>query len=903
MRVWTAVLSLLLVGTICLGLVDAAPNELETTPSAAALADPARWRFVGCEAYKSEELREALAANLDVIVATRSAGTVDQLIAAVTRQLTLGYQSVGYHEATVSADVDAGTKQLIVTVHEGRLSRQGKVEVRGATTINVGQLAQEVTQKYAPADAIPVFQGSAPTGEAPLTWIKPNGQPEKLNDAIWNPGQPAPFVPSIWKTWEPLIHLMLNRHGYSEPALSVSVEPVEDGTATLVITVKAEGPRVALGEIEVTGNERNSTEEILNYLQLKPGMPFDSMQQARVNWQLRQSARFLKHDVQLIAPTFDEPSSRLRLTLVEAPRVPMLNEPFTEIQQVAIRAAHWMSTQREYDWEISTRLKTNDKETSLFWKELLDHREIAGRYILSPCDQAAMFELGVTETDGSLVWGQVLSASREAAWLLAPHRRAKLEWSGIKATLLLQIALNVQPPNKEGHMSHLSFGMGANSKQDHDGQPIRCNLTFVPLATILEATKETNRVELTDERMTIRGEEKDGVTTFEMVVEAKTGRLITWHTDWEGNRFEIRTVKGLYAEAVSKWRPVRDDSKNQLHAGAPVTSLLQYMADEARSVEKLQSQRLPAWFRMAERLVASGALRPLDDAITKSSGKDHSPTPFAIPVEPNPKSPLGALAWLDPVLRAALPFYAKVCPRETPGWTIGREATLMLLQPKGVPIPSPFGVSLMLEEAHAGPLHFLMAARLFGYFSAGHRVVLANGGLNELSAASFRRDIAAIMNDKGAVSKMANVLAQLLRELDEPDLDDLAEMFRLAPNDRAAVTSLLQELTRRRDEPADILLPELAEQAWPVIQPRIEAALRELAVPSAPPSRTPPRVAEQPHADKLIKSSLFDQQSPNKNDPSAPNLPPPPTRFKPQRVEEPIVPTISPKVGGKPQAP
>ena len=155
MRVWTAGLSLLLVGTICLGLVDAAPNELETTPSAAALADPARWRFVGCEAYKSEELREALAANLDVIVATRSAGTVDQLIAAVTRQLTLGYQSVGFHEATVSADVDAGTKQLIVTVHEGRLSRQGKVEVRGATTINVGQLAQEVTQKYAPSGLIP----------------------------------------------------------------------------------------------------------------------------------------------------------------------------------------------------------------------------------------------------------------------------------------------------------------------------------------------------------------------------------------------------------------------------------------------------------------------------------------------------------------------------------------------------------------------------------------------------------------------------------------------------------------------------------------------------------------------------------------------------------------------------
>ena len=57
---------------------------------------------------------------------------------------------------------------------------------------------------------------------------------------------------------------------------------------------------------------------------------------------------------------------------------------------------------------------------------------------------------------------------------------------------------------------------------------------------------------------------------------------------------------------------------------------------------------------------------------------------------------------------------------------------------------------------------------------------------------------------------------------------------------------LLKELNRRREEPADSLLPELAEQAWPVLRPRVEAALRQLAVPPASPARGPQRVTQQP---------------------------------------------------------
>ena len=870
--------SSLLLAAICWTTeVAAAPGDIPAAPTAAALANPSRWRFVGCEAFPADDLRDALAASVDVIVASRSSGTVDRLIEVFTRELTLGYRSVGYPDAVVAADIDRDARQLVITIDEGKLFRQGKVAVRGATSIDVDRLISAIKQKYAPAEAIPVFAGTPAAGEAPLHWLKPSGQPETLHDAIWNPGQPASFAPSIGKTWEPLVQLFLKRQGYSDPVVTASVEPAEDGTAKLVITIRDEGPRIVLGEIEVTGNERNSTEDVLEYLQLKVGQPFDAIRQARLHWQLKQAARFLKHDVQLISPPFGEGPSRLKLTLVEAPRVPTLKEAFTPEQQVAIRAANWLSTQREYDWEITLCAKNIDEQASPFEKEFFSEREATLRYILSPSDRSALLEIGTNDREGRLVWGQVLSVSPGSGWLLAPHRKAKLEWGSLHGTLLLQIVFDVYPPDAEGHMSKFQFGTGLNSQPAQDGQPIRDVIAIAPLAMILEVTKESNDVELTDGRMTIRGKPDDRGATFELVLDAQTGRLITWHFAYNGNRIEIRTDKHLYAEAAKKWQAQRAASQNRLHAGAPITSWLQHVTEEARSIEKLQTQRLPKWFRLAERLVNSGVLRPLDEAVAKSADAAASPAKFSIPIEPNPKSPLGAMAWLDPVIRAALPFYAKVFPRDTPGWTIGREATLMLLQPKGVEIPSPFGVRLMLEEDQAGPLHFLMAARLLGVVSPGHRFVLANRGLQELSPESFRRDIAALLHEKGLASHSATALAGLLRSLDEPDLDDLAELMSLAEDDRALVTRLLKELTRRRDEPAHILLPELAEDVWPVLRPRVEAALKDLATPPTPPAQPPVRVTQKPERAGSPDTPL-----------NSPALKPDPNRL--------FVPTISPTV-------
>lgn len=869
---------LLLVGHLVTHAL-AAPEGVSAGLTATALADPLRWRFVGCDAFPSNELRDALTANVEVIVASRSAVTIDSLIETVTRQLTLGYRAAGYFEATVSAEVDRDTRQLVMMIIEGRLFRQGRVEVRGATSIDTARLMAAVTKKQAPAEAIPVFSEVPAEGDAPLSWLSASGAPEKLTDAIWNPGQPAAFHSTSWTGWNPVLELMgkravpalkvtgspalwesqiqliLKRMGYLDATLTAAIELEDDSTATLVITIRDEGPRMVLGEIEVVGNTRNTTADIIDYLQLQPGMPFDAMRHARLHWQLKQANRFLKHDVEVISPPFGDGPSRLKLTLVEAPGIPTLKESFTPEQQVVIRAANWMSSQREFDSEVTIRSKNlaqmfskqDAVETTRivsigfaknftqmfskqFAREFFSDRDASFRLILSPVARSAMLELGVSDRDNRLVWGQVLSVGRDSNWLLAPHRQSQLEWGGLYGSVTLKLEIVVHPPDSEGRMSSTKFGLGQNSRTAKDGEPIRNEILQVsPLALLLKLTKETSEVELTDDLMTIRGDSND------LVIDVKSERIVTWQFDFGGSEATVRWDRNVYADATRKWQSQRDAAKNEHHASAPVTATLNYLTEEARAVESLQSQRLPTWFRLAERVVQSGVLRPVDEAVAKSNWNETAPRSFSIPVEPNPKSPLGALAWLDPCLRAALPYYAKVFPHDTPGWTIGREVTLMMLRPKGVEIPSPYGFRSMLEEDQAGPLHFLLAAQLFGIVSPGHKFVLAQRGLKELTPPALRRDVVALLDQRSVSAQIANGLAELLRSLDESDMEDLAELLDLEPSDRTVVASLLQELARRRDEPANSLFPELVERAWPIIEPRLEAALRDLAVPPAQP--------------------------------------------------------------------
>lgn len=124
-------------------------------------------------------------------------------------------------------------------------------------------------------------------------------------------------------------------------------------------------------------------------------------------------------------------------------------------------------------------------------------------------------------------------------------------------------------------------------------------------------------------------------------------------------------------------------------------------------------------------------------------------------------------------------------------------------------------------------MHYLLAAELYGFVSPGHAVRLADQGLKHLTPLGFRRDITALLHEKGMLAPFV----EPLMALEESDIRDLADLMTLSPEDRVTLMAASKELARRRNEPPRQVLADVAVSLWPVIAPRVTSQLQRLANP------------------------------------------------------------------------
>ena len=97
--------------------------------------------------------------------------------------------------------------------------------------------------------------------------------------------------------------------------------------ADLCIKIVDEGPTAEIGTIEVGGHERNSREEVLDYLKIKPGDQLTRQRFVELQQRLWASARFIRSDVKPILPANRADKLALRIDLVEYAKAPKLSEP------------------------------------------------------------------------------------------------------------------------------------------------------------------------------------------------------------------------------------------------------------------------------------------------------------------------------------------------------------------------------------------------------------------------------------------------------------------------------------------------------------------------------------------------------------------------------------------------
>ena len=114
--------------------------------------------------------------------------------------------------------------------------------------------------------------------------------------------------------------------GYFFTKTNLKVIPKNNnGTADLLVEILDEGSQGIIDEIDITGNRKNTREEVLKYLGLASGMAFSRDLITKTNLKLWRSARFLDYQVKSEFVDAGQAKLKLNIELTEYELAPPMN--------------------------------------------------------------------------------------------------------------------------------------------------------------------------------------------------------------------------------------------------------------------------------------------------------------------------------------------------------------------------------------------------------------------------------------------------------------------------------------------------------------------------------------------------------------------------------------------------
>ena len=760
-------------------------------------------QFVGNQSFDSAQIRWALGFNMDVLVAGHPQAPMDDFLQLLQTRVRDGYQHMGFAHAKVSARFDERRPAIVIQVEERSRYLCGEVEFEGASTIPTERLALLLTKAR---EEKPKLQpGSAPSASTILP---------KLTKVLWKRGKPASFSPGHWQSRHDEIRAAFQFLGYYDAQFTETVRPESDGKATLVISIQDEGPKATLGEIEVIGAQKNTVEDVLKVIDLPLGIVLDSEVRETVEKKLADTARFIKHDVEILTPPFGDDPSILRVRLLEFDNAPPLSEEFSEKQQIMVRLAHWIN-----------HLEATDDDLDIKWAGALSQvdetREVPEgtlvtelRLITSHRKQACLLHVRLCEHPNRQIFESWLHLTPELIGLDSPRHGLRYEARDLLQAVVATINWTAKPPDEAGRISNIQFGMGVKSNEDQQLSPFTLKISAAPVAALREASTWSDEMSVQNGLLVIDKEQ------LQLRIDVQSGRLIQLsREDGPQHRFSVDCRPGLYASTLADYNAQAADHKVIRAGDIPISNLLSFLAT-------CLPERLP------EQAASVKTLAPLLQSLLKR-GAFHSFDELAQELfnQPDDKFELPKSLDKKPVqfnwTAYSLPIIRRIVPRPSWTWTISRE---FVFAQTGRNERTGEAIQAMLADGHAGPISHLASAWLLGQFHPQLRIEFARRGLAQLDGISFQSDVEPFLHDRSPIGKLLLATARTLQGVEVGEIESLVEQSTLGEDDRKSLSHVLRQFPQHRDaRPFDVLADALDEAWEPLIEPRVRWLLEILA--------------------------------------------------------------------------
>jgi TPR repeat protein len=702
--------------------------------------------FYSNHTFTARQIIDALDAHFDYHVAAHPAAPLTEYLACLGRKIQQGYQRAGFAKAVVEMHPNKKFTRIHAHITEGPRYRCGEIQF-------TGKLTNEVVREA----IVEALQGIAPVVGTNFSLIQ------------WTRNEPAPYDEISGESLAQQVGATLARLNHFAPkvSLSVALDPGRK-VADLVVDVPDAGIKGTIEEIEFAGELRSSHDELLRFLDLKPGVELRADVVGSVSNRLWQSGRFFRHEV-LLSPLARPGNFKLQITADELRETPALDQALLPVQQALFNFRNWM-----VDWEKRPEDFICQVNATSSWVR-------ANVSLVLSSSGVALADHG-DSPDGSTDLKYAAMLASDTAALYSPWRKRKFVATGLKrgATTVINISPQPNPSGRYKYSLSTLFGIG-----NAQGQPFQITVDLPPAAFVVMAEWPA-RAEIIDGTLVLAETNRNDNSFFHLSVDARTGRLVRFRLHESEFTIDLHPEEGAFQRLVKEIATVSAKHPNDYVTNGALPSFLAFMAadiiepdngllsrflTETEKAKPKAAQHLRQFINgltHARRLLLNkdlkGILEPLNRLWTPKP-EDPEEGKFSIPISPASVGSYHTVAAFAMVSADAL-FARGSWP-----WTLARETTLSLMRQGKY---TDAELNRVAASESFGPLGSLAAAFLLNRVDSQAARTFADRGLSRLSAAEFRKDYNILFNTNFLTGQTLNNALGLFRTMSSEEVELLS---------------------------------------------------------------------------------------------------------------------------------
>ena len=774
--------------------------------------DLRRLSIHGTQAVPAAEIQRALTKSFPVLLASHPAEPLAQLPEVLRQRITDGYLHAGFADAEVEVRLDREQQRVEITIHEGPRTRAGEIRVKGVEPPLAELLAQLLEQPQRPGNATAALDDHGGV----LRWIDAQGQTTGAHKPQWVVGGPAPLDEVTHARMSKQVQRTLKELGYHQASFDSQVRR-QGARAEWVIQVDELGSPSLLQDIIISGNQRNTSGEILEYLSLRPGVIATRELEERVQRSLWNSGRFTSQKVS--TEHFDfAGGSVMRIHLDEYPHAPRLSEPLSRAEATMLKHRKWLVDGPGRERDLVIRAKD------------------AGRcmeVVVSPQQgMIASLQQIDEESRETLTHAVVISEKQVACFALAEGRKLAFSTGGIQLNLDCELGLTGK--QDKPFRWKMTAGM-TSSDQRASHSPLTVATSLAPV-TFVAATHEDANCRWDGSTLTL--ESKSG--TYR--IDERTGAMIGGQIESEDGEAAVQLLprRNAFQQRHEQILAMAESHQDAFDDRRPLSSIASFLCTTIASCLKQlapEDRPLPldpAVLHVAARLIDEGLLTPADTIFPSVALQTFGPA-LDIPIA-HEQALTREHGWIALTMAVNA---ETVIPRESWAWTISRELVLTYL---GHGVHAEGEVAALVEPNQLGPSGYWLAAEVLNfenrrvagdkkeqaekppYIPAQLTALMAKRGRALLSADAFVAEWEAGLN-----ADMRSALAASTRAigtLSEEDTATLASAIGLPP---PVLSQLLKPMRSAGQAPPTEVFQGALRQVWSMAaKGMLEARLRQL---------------------------------------------------------------------------